>query len=185
MYWCPITFVVSLTVPVKSDIFVNVLVICELGTSSPSTYTDISSVVTLSLTSKYLSITLNIIVSVFAVESFAKDTFSIFGFIKSTCPSVNSCFWLLLVYWSVIVPAATWILVVPLHSKNCFPVCFVASSQSDNVNVYLTPYCTLAPFLVSVNGVAALKDFFTFAVVVTSSPSIITLILFVVRLLLA
>ena len=165
--------------------FVNVLVICPLGTNSPSTYTEISFVVTKSVVSRYLSITLNTIVSVFAVGSFADDSFSIFGCIKSTCPSVNVCTLLVFLDSSVIVPAAISIFVVPLHSKNCFPVCFAASSQSDNVNVYLTPYCACLPSLDSVIAVAALSSFLTFAVVVTSWPSIVTFILSVVRLLLA
>ena len=176
---------VPFTIAVKSDSFVNVLVICPSGTNSLSTYTEISLVVIKSVVSKYLSITLNIIVSVLDVESLVDETFSILGCIKSVCPNVNVCLLLVLFDSSFNVSAAISIFVVPLHSKNCLSVCFSVSSQFDKVNVYLTPYVTVWPFLVSVNGVTVLKDFWTFAVVVTSSPSIITLMLFVVKLLLA
>ena len=86
---------------------------------------------------------------------------------------------------SLNVPSAIVIFVVPLHSKNSlfFVVCFVASSQFDNVNVYLTPYCTDLPSLVSVNFSTGLNNFTTLFVVVTSSLSTYTLILSVVNLL--
>ena len=58
--------------------------------SSSSTYTFISSSVKTSAVSKYLSITLNIIVSVLFSSSTVDDTFSITGFMKSTFPNVNS-----------------------------------------------------------------------------------------------
>lgn len=132
-----------------------------------------------------MSIALNIIVSVLASASLVDETFSILGFMKSACPNSNDCKLLVLFDSSFNVSPAISILVVPLHSKNCLSVCFSASSQFDNVNVYLIPYVTVWPFLVSVSGVASLKDFWTFAVDVTSSPSIVTLILSVVKLLLA
>ena len=121
-----------------SDTFVNFLLICEAN--SLSTYTEISLSVTKSVTSKYLSITLNTIVSVLLLAFFVDDTLSIFGFIKSTCPNVNCCLLLVLFDSSFNVSAAISIFVVPLHSKNCFPDCFVLSSQFESVNVYLTPY---------------------------------------------
>ena len=59
--------------------------------------------------SKYLSITLKIIVSFFAFASFVDDAFSITGFIKSICPIKNSCSTLEFPYWSVIVSAGIFI----------------------------------------------------------------------------
>ena len=78
-----------LVVAVVLVFLLNVLV--NPVTFSPSIYTVISLFSNASVVSKYLSITLSIIVSVFAVSSFVADCFSILGFIKSTWPSSNSC----------------------------------------------------------------------------------------------
>ena len=69
--------VVSFAVTLVNDFVI-------LLASSPSTNTLILSAVNNFVVSKYLSITLNLIVSVFAVASLVDDTFSTLGFIKST-----------------------------------------------------------------------------------------------------
>ena len=74
-----------------------------------------SSVVTKSVVSRYLSITLNIIVSVLFSASFDDETFSILGCIKSTCPNLNVCTLFVLFDSSLNVSAAISIFVVPLH----------------------------------------------------------------------
>ena len=68
-----------------SATLVNVFV--SVVASSPSTNTFMSSAVSCFVVSKYLSTTLNVIVSVFAVSSVSAFSFSILGFIKSTCPT--------------------------------------------------------------------------------------------------
>ena len=170
-----------------SDNFVSLLLIPVV--SSLSTYTFMSSSVIFLSMSKYLSITLNVIVSVLASLFFVDDTFSIFGFIKSTCPNSNS--WALLVFpeLSVIVSFSICIFVVPLHSKKSFPVCFSASSQFESVNLYFIPYrfnpIALPKSTGSVKPSTSFNSLTTFTVVVTSSPSINTFILSAVNELLA
>ena len=69
----------------------------------------------MALVLKYLSITLNVIVSV--PPDLLDDTFSIFGFIKSTWPIVNDVSGLEFELVSVSTPAAIFTTVLPLHSK--------------------------------------------------------------------
>ena len=109
---CPTT-----TFPlVLSVIFVCDKFVVSSVVSTPSINTLISFIVSKSVVSKYLSVTVNTIVSVFAVASFVDEIFTISGLIKSTCPNVNSVAKFLLPDWSVIVSAATSIFVVPLNS---------------------------------------------------------------------
>ena len=121
-YCCPTTCVESpFTVAFKSCTFVNVFVTpvaCSL-----STYTVISVSTSKSAVFRYLSITLNIIVSVFADASLVDDTSSILGLIKSTkCPFI--CFKSFVFGltsspfgpWSFTAPANTSIDTLPLHS---------------------------------------------------------------------
>jgi len=121
-YCCPTTCVVSpFTVAIKSWTFVNVFV--KVVASSPSTYTVISLSSSASVVSKYLSITLNVIVSVFAVVSFVDNTFLTTGFIKSTKSPLIGCksFWFGFTSspfgpLSFTAPAITSIETLPLHS---------------------------------------------------------------------
>ena len=93
--------------------------------STPSTKTLISFIVNKSVVSRYLSVTVNTIVSVAfsgigfpasPISYFWLEIFTISGLIKSTCPNVNSVAKFLLPDWSVIVSADTSITVVPLNS---------------------------------------------------------------------
>ena len=113
VYWCPITLLAPFTVSFISVGLLNVLLTLEAV--SESTNTVISFAVSFALVLKYLSITLNVIVSV--PPDLPDDTFSIFGFIKSTWPIVNDVSGLEFELVSVSTPAAIVTTVLPLHSK--------------------------------------------------------------------
>ena len=119
------------------------------------------------------------------------DGFSTLGFIKSTCPNVNSCSLLVLCFpsdlpdvaleeSSVTVPALILILAVPLYSKKDLLDCLEASSQLSRVSVYLISF---KPVVVLSENVGVLKVFLI-TVFAFSSPSTVNVISSVVNVLL-
>ena len=140
-YCCPTTCVVPFTCAVKSCTFVRFFVISPAISLSIKTF--ISSAVSWSVVSKYLSITLNIIVSVFALSSFVDEIFSITGFMKSACPNSKCVFRFWFPDWSVAIPSGISISTFPLHSLNILPACNSNSSKFDIVNVAFHPYIAI------------------------------------------